>query len=216
MSDELAELRARVEALEAKLEGREVASHIQVERADIVEPDGQFRLTATNRLRSPDTTVDGVTMPGRGRPGMIFFNDRGDECGGLSFHATERGADAILSLDRMNQDQVISLRYGEFEGRYLAGLTVQERGPAGLAEFVREWEHIKGLPADEQPDAEQQLAERPGTGQTRVFLGRSHDGRSLLALADAHGRPRIQLAVTEQGQTSLSILNEDGEIEREL
>src|SRR5262245_50172581 len=60
---------------------------IDVERINIVEKDGKLRMVISNRERQHPGVVDGKIMPRpNGRPpGMIFFNHRGDEAGGLIF-----------------------------------------------------------------------------------------------------------------------------------
>jgi len=54
---------------------------IDVERINIVEKDGKLRMVISNRERQHPGMVDGKVMPRpNGRPpGMIFFNQRGDE-----------------------------------------------------------------------------------------------------------------------------------------
>src|SRR5215468_11755850 len=61
---------------------------IDVERINIVEKDGKIKLVISNKDRFPDPYIDGKFIPlrnGGKTAGMIFYNDKGDECGGLSF-----------------------------------------------------------------------------------------------------------------------------------
>ena len=60
---------------------------IDVERINVIERDGRVRLVLSNAERQADAVIDGRTIaPGRRRPaGMIFFNEVGDEVGGLIF-----------------------------------------------------------------------------------------------------------------------------------
>src|SRR5574342_688365 len=69
-------------------------TEIDVERINIVEPDGKLRMVLSNRPRSIGPIYKGEPFgyPGGGRPGIIFFNDEGTENGGLTF-AGRRGAD---------------------------------------------------------------------------------------------------------------------------
>src|SRR5258708_1409523 len=62
-------------------------TEIDVERINIVEPDGKLRLVISNRPRSIGPIYKGKPFgyPGGGRPGLIFFNDEGTENGGLTF-----------------------------------------------------------------------------------------------------------------------------------
>src|SRR5437667_5527281 len=62
-------------------------TELDVERINIVEPDGKLRLVISNRPRSIGPIYKGQPFgyPGGGRPGLIFFNDEGTENGGLTF-----------------------------------------------------------------------------------------------------------------------------------
>ena len=62
-------------------------TEIDVERINIVEPDGKLRLVISNRPRSIGPIYKGKPFgyAGGTRPGMIFFNDEGTENGGLTF-----------------------------------------------------------------------------------------------------------------------------------
>jgi hypothetical protein len=60
---------------------------IDVERINIVEPNGRYRMVLSNRPRSIGPIYKGKPFgyEGGGRPGIIFFNDEGTENGGLTF-----------------------------------------------------------------------------------------------------------------------------------
>src|SRR6476660_3452497 len=62
-------------------------TEIDVERINIVEPDGKLRMVISNRPRSIGPIYKGKPFgyAGGGRPGIIFFNDEGTENGGLTF-----------------------------------------------------------------------------------------------------------------------------------
>src|SRR5262245_6238639 len=61
-------------------------TEIDVERINIVEPDGNLRMVIANRPRSIGPIYKGKPFgyPGGTRPGIIFFNDEGTENGGLT------------------------------------------------------------------------------------------------------------------------------------
>ena len=60
---------------------------IDVERINVVEPDGKLRMILSNRPRSAGPINKGRPFgyAGGTRPGIIFFNDEGSENGGLTF-----------------------------------------------------------------------------------------------------------------------------------
>src|SRR5713101_3458560 len=84
---------------------------IDVQRINIVEKDGRVRLVIANADRQAVTVVGGKEiLPDRKREaGLIFFNDEGDENGGLTYGGrTENGvarASAGLSFDQYQQDE---------------------------------------------------------------------------------------------------------------
>ena len=73
---------------------------IDVERINIVEPDGKLRLVISNRPRSIGPIYKGKPFgyAGGTRPGIIFFNDEGTENGGLTL--TRRSAAPTASTRR--------------------------------------------------------------------------------------------------------------------
>src|SRR5688572_21571644 len=75
--------------------GRPKFDEIDVERINIVEKSGRVRLVIANSERQAVTVVDGTPiLPNRKRDaGLIFFNDEGDENGGMTWSGrTDNGA----------------------------------------------------------------------------------------------------------------------------
>ena len=79
---------------------------ISVERINLVDADGTLWMVIANKARMHPGVMDGVTID-RPRPvaGMIFFNDQGDEVGGLTYSGQERdgarAAQAGLMFDQL-------------------------------------------------------------------------------------------------------------------
>src|SRR5215475_2713608 len=95
---------------------------IDVERINVREPDGRLRLTLSNHARLPEVVVGGKSYPLRGgtgvkSAGLIFFNDEGNEDGGLVWAGSRNSkgyqASAALTFDQFDQDETISLEYGD-------------------------------------------------------------------------------------------------------
>jgi hypothetical protein len=192
---------------------------IDVERINIVEKDGKVKLVISNKERFPDPFIDGKTYPLRqgGRTaGMIFYNDKGDECGGLSFSGQEkdgsRRAGAGLLFDQFNQDQTIGITYNEADGRRTAGLNVWDRPDTPLGQMVEQLQTLQKMPeGQEKTQALQKFRESSGVAQ-RVFVGKNRDKAALLALFDPQSRPRVQLIVDAQGSARLEFLDEKGTV----
>jgi hypothetical protein len=192
---------------------------IDVERINIVDKDGKPRLVVSNKDRFPDPIIDGKTYPmrqGGKTAGMIFYNDKGDECGGLSFSGQEkdgtRRAGAGLLFDQFNQDQTVGITYGDNDGRRTAGLNVWDRPDTPIAEMIEKLQSLQKMPdGPEKTRVLQKFRENSGVAQ-RVFVGKNKDKAAIVALSDPQGRPRIQLMVDAQGAARLEFLDEKGAV----
>lgn len=185
--EQLAALQRRVKALE----DRRV---FEAERVDIVEEDGTLRLAITNSARSPDPVCDGqILREGRNSAGLIFYNNEGDECGGLVFggrRVDDRyGAFGRLVFDQFKQDQVVGVVHRDSVGRREAGLYVWDR-----------------------PD--EPFPAVGGVG--RLFAGKTVERAAVIELRDADGQARLRLSVAADGTAGLEFLDASGEVTARL
>ena len=69
---------------------------LTVQRLNVVDANGTFRLVLSNKDRMHPGVMDGITI-NRPRPvaGLIFFNDEGDEVGGLAYSGEERTVSGV-------------------------------------------------------------------------------------------------------------------------
>ena len=130
---------------------------IDVERINIREPNGNYRMVISNRPRSigPIYKNKPFGYEGGGRPGIIFFNDEGTENGGLTFTGSTCTADKSvttgrpctkgtynasthMSFDQFNQDQVLNLDYSDNNGRRLTGFSINDRASVDIYEWVKQ------------------------------------------------------------------------------
>jgi hypothetical protein len=108
---------------------------ITVERVNVVDANGTLRMVIAGKDRMHPGVMDGVTID-RPRPGagMLFFNDEGDEVGGLTYTGTVSGgrgrANAGIMFDQLKQDQTIGMSYSESNGQRSAGFQVWDRSDA--------------------------------------------------------------------------------------
>src|SRR2546426_624465 len=99
---------------------------LDVERINVVEKDGQVRFVLSNAARIPEPVVNGKVFKSMrtGVPGMIFYNDDGDENGGLIFGTRGGGGSARihagLMFDQYKQDATVGVTYQEENGRRTA------------------------------------------------------------------------------------------------
>jgi hypothetical protein len=83
-------------------------TEIDVERINIVEKDGKLKMVLSNSERQHPGLFDGKTYSARTRPpGILFFNEKGDECGGLVFKGNQNDgkadAGALLAFDSFSK-----------------------------------------------------------------------------------------------------------------
>lgn len=189
-------------------------AEIDVERINIVGADGKRQLVLANRDRLPGVVQDGKEAPDqRHMPGLIFYNEVGDECGGLIWNGKSdaKGNPASgmhFSMDRFGGDQQLALGHYETRGFMESGLNVYDCAPTKEAGPLME--AFKKAPSGAEKEAlRQKLSE--GVLQTqRVFVGKTRGRSSAVILADAKGRPRIMMLVTPEGQPLLQFLDEKG------
>ena len=99
----------------------------KVGRINVVDANGALRMVTSNKDRMHPGMMDGK-MIDRPRPvaGLLFFNEEGDEVGGLSYTGREvngRGrANSGLMFDQFKQDQTVGITYSETDGRRTARL----------------------------------------------------------------------------------------------
>ena len=197
-------------------------SEIDVERINVVEPDGKYRMVISNKAKSIGPIAYGKPFgyPGGTRPGIIFFNDEGTENGGLTFGGkTENGkfeSGVHLSFDQYNQDQVVVLDYQDENGTRRTGLTFADRADVPIMELVAQMDSIKTLPDGPAKDAAQQKVLAPRNGiplyAERVYVGRNRAKAAVLRLSDQSGKTRLRLQVDSLGTPSLEFLDAEGKV----
>src|SRR5207244_3617542 len=142
-------------------------NEIDVERINIVEKDGKLKMVISNSERQHPGVIDGKSLSRTRPPGMLFFNEKGDECGGLSFDGNQKDgkgtASALLAFDRFRQDQTVGIQYGESNGQYYAGLRVWDRPDAPIGDVIDQLQAIQKMPdGPEKTQAQQKLRDLPG------------------------------------------------------
>jgi hypothetical protein len=198
-------------------------AELDVERINIVEPDGKLRMVLSNRPRSIGPIYKGKPFgyEGGGRPGIIFFNDEGTENGGLTFTGS-RGADGKyrassgFSFDQFNQDQILYFQYADENGRRRTGFTIADRADVDIYDMVQERDSIMKLAAGAARDAALKKWAEPRNGvplmAQRIYVGRDVARNAVVNLSDPSGRSRLRLMVDSLGTPSLEFLDEKGTV----
>jgi hypothetical protein len=197
---------------------------IDVERMNIVEPDGKLRLTISDAARSPGWTFHGKVYPGRPKgAGMIFFNDEGEEDGGIGFGGRKVNgkveADGGIAFDRYEQDEAVTLRYSEENGRRQQGLSVTDRADVPIYQMIMRRDSIMKIPKGPARDsALKAFVENNGQplAARRLFAGRDPSRSAVVSLGDPMGRPRLRLMVDSTGAASIQFLDTLGKVTRSI
>jgi hypothetical protein len=197
------------------------SQHLQelnVERINVREPDGTLRMTLSSHARMPGLIIgkQEIARPDRPQAGMLFFNDQGEENGGLIFNGglvdgkAENGGS--LTFDRYRQDQTLQLLSVEDGQDRFAGLYVNDQPDAPAA-----YDRLARIMAMPDGTAKQAAFQSAHMGETqRAFLGRGSDKASQLVLRDGQGRKRLVLRVTENGDPTIQFLDAAGKVIRTL
>jgi hypothetical protein len=194
-------------------------AEIDVERINIVEADGKVRLTISNAARSPGWVFHGTTVPGRPKQaGMIFYNDEGEENGGLIFGGKKVDGKAEsfghLSFDQYDQDQDLTLDYQEAGGMRNAGIGFFDRPETPIFDLVMRQKEIAKMPDGPAKDSAMKGL-RAGYAN-RLFVGRDKSKTAIVQLSDASNRPRLRLTVDSAGMAAVEFLDASGAVTKRL
>jgi hypothetical protein len=197
---------------------------INVQRINIVEPNGRNRLVLANSARFPGLFMNGREYRHHNRTGggMLFFNDDGDEVGGLSFRsdAAGRSASAGVTFDQYKQDQTVSMLYNEANGRRQAGMRVWDRPDYSIEPLVQMSDRAARATTDQERQRirgeMQAFAQSHGGGGAERFFAGKQQQDAIVRLADPQGRPRLVMRVGADGQPSIEFLDEHGAVTRRI
>jgi hypothetical protein len=193
---------------------------LTLKKLNLIGEDGTLRMVLSNEKRQNPGVIDGKPLAPRERPaGIIFFDNNGNECGGLTINQQEANGqihkDMSFTMDNYRNDQVLQLVDEEF---YKDGKAIVRRGmainefPVGatLTDLIASADSIKNLPDSLlRIRAMAALMEREGS-KRRVFVGRTAEDESGLFLFDHKGRPRMQIYVDSLGNPQIFALDSSG------
>lgn len=202
-------------------------TEIDVERINIVEPDGKLRMVISNRPRSIGPIYKGKPFgyEGGGRPGIIFFNDEGTENGGLTFTGKQNAdgtytASTGMSFDQFNQDQILYFQYSDENGARRADFTIADRAPVDIYDMIAERDSLRKIPDSTARVAALQKWAEPRSGvplfAQRVYIGRDRAKNAVINLSDPNGKPRMRMIVDSLGAASLQFLDATGKVTSSL
>lgn len=182
---------------------------IEVQRINVVEPNGTLRMVISDKARFPGAIVKGrdYPHPGRQTAGMLFYNSEGTENGGLVFGGHKKRDGEVtsyghLSFDRYEQDQAYTVDAQQTGSKKSVGIAFVDRPDWPIADVLK-------LPKAQWA---QFLATHPAAGTERLQMERAKDGSVFLALRDMKGRVRILLEVEPDGTPEVKLFDAAGKV----
>lgn len=155
---------------------------ISVKRINIVDGKGNNKLVISNQDLMPPPILGGKTFKRAVSPaGLIFYNDQGNEVGGIAISEKGKTGTRAIAFDYSNTDAIGLLAWEDVESQnYRSGLIINDISKTG-----------------------------PGGGENRISL-ENVNGDARLILKDADGNPRIHLSVDSVGRTKFEVLDKEG------
>lgn len=199
---------------------------IDVERINVIEKDGTLRMTISNHGRIPDPVIGGKSYPlrsgtGGAGAGLIFFNDEGNENGGLTFTGrrtpTGHQAGAALTFDQFNQDETVALSYADENGKRRAGLQISDRSEESIQAGAESLMVYRRLPDGPEKTRRTQAFRASAQARglrsiQRMYAGKGGNKEAVVVLSDPEGRVRILMMVDSAGVPRLDFLDEHGKV----
>lgn len=186
---------------------------INAKRINIVDDNGNVRLALFNGTNVPDAVLDGQVVKRSvdlsGMAGMTFYNEDGEECGGL-IYGNKR---AVLAFGQYRQDEILGLSYHERDGKRQYGLYLEERSNIPLTEvFSKVMPVMKMDDGPEKKEALEKLRGQGYFGVPRLSVERRYEGEVSVELADSKGQPRLRMKVDTDDNPIIEFLNSRGEV----
>ncbi len=192
-----------------------------VHRINVVDREGKLAMVIASHDDEGTPVIHGYAAKraqgNNADNGIIFYNQKGDEQGGLIWSSSPDRSESgdTLSFDTANTDQLIQVRDGDEHGHHIANIVGWDRvadEEAQVAPMLEAYDAAK-TPA-EKADAAKAFAKI--RAPQRFLLGYGPDDTAILSLADGKGRPRIRLSVTKSGVARMQFLDASGKVVDEI
>lgn len=199
----------------------EIISEITTKRLNIVDGNGNKYIVLSNPENQALATINDKPIDPnqtkRDVAGLLFFNEDGDEIGGLVYGIDSTDSYQLLTFDQRKNDQVMALRKDEYLEKGIwkkqYGLLLQERSDKQndvITSELREIETIEDSLLREK-ELEKFYNNPDHLSPYRLFIGRTFDGDFGLYLMDKENRTRLQIYIDEHGEPHIESIDEKGE-----
>ncbi len=206
---------------------------INVQRINVIEPDGTLRMVLSNNSRIPGIIMHGHEYADYGgrkastAAGIIFYDAQASESGGLTFGGRKDADGAIsrfghLSFDRYDQDQMFTIDAVDDGTNHASSVLMLDQPNWSIEEYLRLLDSIQDLPPDEQEARIDEFfaTHEPGAGVRTQLSNENYPdfpsfSRTVLQLSDPAGQERTRLGVDDAGDPSLEFRDEAGGVTHE-
>ena len=158
---------------------------ISVKRINVVDGAGNNRLVISNQELIPNPIIGGKEYKRRIAPaGIIFYDESGNEVGGIAISTLDSLALRSISFDYANADAVgLFAEENISEKNFSAGLMVMDKDLSG----------------------------QPGRNISRLKLT-TENGNAGLIINSPDERPRISIVVDSLGNPSIQLFDQNGKV----
>lgn len=192
---------------------------ITLKRLNLIGEDGSLRMIISNETRQHPGRIDGKDLPRRDRPsGIIFFNNEGDECGGIISGVDVKdgvvNSGMSFTMDNYRNDQVVQIlnneTYENGNAEIIRGLMFNEF-PVGssLTTFINKYEEFEKI-TDPQKKEDLKKELEKESSKKRLFIGRNTDNDNGLFLYDSLGKLKMKIFVDKSGNPKIEVIDKEG------
>lgn len=184
--------------------------------------DGNKYVVLSSPERQARATIDGEPIlpdqESRDVAGLLFFNEDGDEVGGLVYGIDSTDSYQLLTFDQRKNDQIMTLRKEEYldQGKWKKqyGLLLQERSDKPVTQVLAELNEIEAIEDSLARERSYDVfyEDPDNLAPQRLFIGRTYNEKVGLFLMDKNNRPRLKIYLDAEGAPHLEILDEDGNV----
>ena len=192
-------------------------TEIDVERINIVEKNGDLKMVISNRERQHPGISNGKVIERESPrpPGILFFNQIGDEMGGLVYGENgENGHFGSLTWDKFRGDQTMGFRHLEgSNGSYSSGISMwqQPNIPGDQMGALLDSVYTNIEDRERRSEVLDSLRTLNLITTNRLFLGKGRNDSAVLIMHDMKGTVRLAIQVDAEGNPAINFYNEDGE-----
>lgn len=158
---------------------------ITVKRINIIDNNGVNRIVISNEELMEPPIINGKQYKRALNPaGIVFYNEKGDECGGIALSKNTETQTYALAFDYDNADAIgILTQQANDSNFYRSGIVINDKDLSG----------------------------KVGSNINRINL-MTENGNSSLVINGPDEKPRIIISVDSLGNPLFKMFNENGEI----